>query len=119
MAVAQTDRSRLVDEMVEAYNARDVNRMLNYFADDAVVVDAEGAVLDSGKSALRHTFEEVFAANPQLHADVPTSIEVGNWVCIHSVVDDWANADGSRGRMEWVELYQVIDAKITRLQLFY
>jgi hypothetical protein len=49
---------------------------------------------------------------------VPTSVEVGNWVCIHSIVDDWAHPDGSRGRMEWVELYHVVDGKITRMQLF-
>ena len=119
MAVIQTDSARLVDEMVQAYNARDVDRMLSYFADDAMIVDAEGAVMDAGKAALRETFAQVFAANPALHAEVPTSIPVGDWVCIHSIVDDWANADGSRSRMEWVELYQVIDGKITRCQLFY
>ncbi len=63
-------------------------------------------------------FAKVFADNPELHADVPTSIEVGDWVCTHSIVEDWAHADGTHGRMEWVELYQVVGEKITRLQLF-
>ena len=56
IAVIQNDRAPLVDEMVQAYNARDVDRMLSYFADDAVILDAEGAVMDAGRAALRETF---------------------------------------------------------------
>lgn len=118
MAVVETDRIRLVSEMVDAYNARDIEGMLGYFSDDAVMLNAEGTVTDAGKAALHEVFVEVFAGQPDLHADVPTWIEVGEWVCIHSIVDPWDHADGTRGRVEWVELYQVVDGKITRLQLF-
>lgn len=118
MDVVQNDRTRLIGAMVEAYNARDVDRMLSYFAENAVIVDAEGGLLDSGKAALREVFAKVFADNPELHADVTTSIEVGDWVCIHSTVEDWARGDGTRGPMAWVELYQVVEGKITRVQLF-
>jgi uncharacterized protein (TIGR02246 family) len=104
--------------MVEAYNARDVDRTLSYFAEDAMIVNAEGVVIDAGKSAIREVFANVFANNPELHAEVPTAVQVGDWVCIHSIVEDWVHANGSRGRMEWVELYQVVDEKIRRLQLF-
>ncbi len=118
MATVETDRTRIVRDMVDAYNARDVDRMLGYFTDDAVIVSADGRILDEGRPALRDTFAEIFATNPELHADVPTWIEVGDWVCIHSIVEDWIHSDGSHAREEWVELYQVINGKITRLQLF-
>lgn len=118
MATVQTDRTQVVRDMVDAYNARDVDGMLSYFADDAVVVSADGTIMDAGKPALRDTFGQIFTTNPKLHAEVPTWIEVGDWVCIHSIVEDWIHADGTHARVEWVELYQVVDSKITRLQLF-
>src|SRR5690242_1610704 len=44
MGLVLSDRSRVVEEMIEAYNARDVDRMLSYFAEDAVTVNAEAAL---------------------------------------------------------------------------
>ena len=37
---------------------------------------------------------------------------------VHSIVPNWAMADGSRDEMQWIELYQVVDGKIQRVQLF-
>ncbi len=56
MDVVLNDRTRLIDAMVEAYKARDVDRILGYFAENVVVLDAEGSLLDSGKAALRESF---------------------------------------------------------------
>jgi len=118
MDVVHSDRTRLVEAMVEAYKALDLDRTLSYYAESVVVVDAEGAVGGSGKAALRESMAKVFADNPELRADVPVAIAVGDWVCIHSIVDNWAHGDGTRGPMEWIELLQVAGGKITRLQLF-
>jgi hypothetical protein len=37
---------------------------------------------------------------------------------VHSTITNWAMADGSRGEMQWIELYQVVNDKIQRVQLF-
>ena len=118
MEVAPTDPLRLVSDQVEAYNDRDLERILSYYSDDAVILGAEGAVIAAGKPAIREVFDKVFSANPKLHAAVPTAVQVGDWVAIHSIVEDWVGAGGSQGRMEWVELYQVVGDKIRRVQLF-
>ena len=104
--------------MVDAYNARDLERTMSYYSDNAVIVDAEGDVIDSGAPAIREIFDEVFSTNPELHAEVPTTIRVGDWVMIHSIVEDWIHRDGNHSRREWVELYHVAAGKIDRLQLF-
>jgi uncharacterized protein (TIGR02246 family) len=118
MADASGDPVRVVLDMVEAYNARDLDGTVAYFADDAVFVSAEGAVTEKGKAAIRDVFDRVFSTNPQLHAEIPTTIRVGDWVMIHSIVEDWVHANGTHGRMEWVELYHVAAGKIDRMQLF-
>ncbi len=118
MADASTNPVRLVLDMVEAYNARDLDSTASYFADDAVFVNAEGAVTTTGIAAIRDVFDEVFSTNPQLHAEIPTTIRVGDWVMIHSIVEDWVRRDGTSSRMEWVELYHVAHDKIDRMQLF-
>jgi uncharacterized protein (TIGR02246 family) len=118
MSVAPIDRLRLVSDQVEAYNDRDLDRTLAYYSEDAVILNAEGGVLAAGKAAIREVFDKVFSSNPNLHAAIPTSVRVGDWVAIHSIVDDWLHADGTHSRMEWVELYQVVDNQIHRVQLF-
>jgi uncharacterized protein (TIGR02246 family) len=118
MESATSDPVRLVLDMIDAYNARDLDGTVAYFAEDAVFVDAEGAATQTGKAAIRNVFDRVFSTNPQLHAEIPTTIRVGDWVMIHSIVEDWVHGDGTHGRMEWVELYHVAGRKIDRMQLF-
>jgi uncharacterized protein (TIGR02246 family) len=112
------DATALVLEQVEAYNARDLKRMLSYYSTDAVILGGDGVLLDEGHEAIREAFGQVFAANPELHADIGAVVQVGQWVMIHSIVANWAMADGSPGEMQWIELYQVVDDKIQRVQLF-
>ena len=112
------DATALVLDHIEAYNARDLDRMLSYYASDAVILDGDGSLLDEGHEAIREIYGRVFADNPELHAEVPTAVQVGPRVMVHSIVRNWAMADGSRGEMQWIELYQVVDDKIQRVQLF-
>ena len=112
------DATALVLEQVQAYNARDLDKMLSYYATDARILDGDGTFLEKGYAAIRQVFGRVFAANPDLHADISVAVQVGQWVMVHSTVPNWAMADGSRAEMQWIELYQVVDDKIQRVLLF-
>jgi hypothetical protein len=116
--MVSADATDVVMAQVAAYNARDIERTMSYYAAEAVLVDSQGNVVDADREAIRGVFEGVFAANPELHADVPTAVNVGEWVMIHSIVPTWPLADGSRGERQWIELYQVVEGKIQRVQLF-
>jgi uncharacterized protein (TIGR02246 family) len=116
--MSSPDATAVVLEQVAAYNARDIERTMSFYAADAVLVDSLGKVLDADREAIRVAYERVYEANPELHADVPAVVQVGDWVMIHSIVPTWPMPDGSRGKAEWVELYQVLDGKIRRVQLF-
>lgn len=108
----------VVLDQVAAYNAHDLERTVEYYADDAVVLDAYGKVLDMGHEGIRNAYGRVFAENPQVNATVSQVMHVGEWVTIHTVAPDWAMSDGSRQEMQWIEVYQVVEGKIRRLQLY-
>ena len=55
-------QSTIVQDQVDAYNARDLDGTLRYYADDAVIVDGGGAVIAEGLAAIR-------AAYARLHQD--------------------------------------------------
>jgi len=49
----------LVLAQVAAYNNRDIERTLSYYAENAVIVDGQGNVLDADREAIRGAFEGV------------------------------------------------------------
>jgi hypothetical protein len=102
----------------DAYNARDVDRFLSYYADDAAIFDAAGDVIETGRDALHRTFTDIFARMPTLHAEYRGEMAVGNWVAIHSVVRKWTMSDGTVQEMQWIELYRVVDGKVKELRLY-
>lgn len=116
--MSESDVVAVVQEQIGAYNARDLDRTLSYYAPGATVVDGNGNVLDERREAIRAAYAHVFAENPELHAVVPVIFHVGEWVAIHSVVPNWVTEDGSHQKMEWIEVYRVVDGKIQQLYLF-
>jgi hypothetical protein len=108
----------VVRAQVDAYNGHDVDDFLSYYADDAVVFGPDGQALVAGRDAMRETFGELFARMPDLRAEVPAVIEVGEWVGIHSVVRKWRLPDDTVEERQWIEVYRVVDGKITELRLF-
>ena len=79
------DAARIVQEQVDAFNARDADRYAGYYSPDASVVDGSGNVYAEGREAIRAVFGQIFAQSPNLHVDVPNRICVpgigaGTWV---------------------------------------
>ena len=69
-----------VQEQLDAYNARDLERFLACYAPDALVEDATGRHIMRDREAMRAAYGELFAASPALRAEVPTRIRAGNVV---------------------------------------
>ena len=75
-----TDPVALIANMVDAYNARDLDRFLDCYSPDAVIEDGGGAVLRQGRNAMRRFYGQLFAQSPQLHCAVHQRIHVGPYV---------------------------------------
>jgi hypothetical protein len=120
-AVAMADPTPEIDVVLrqfDAYNERDLDGILAYYAEDARIIDAgRGAFREEGRDAIRPVFKRVFDASPELHANATSIFQVGSWVSVRSIAEGFL-ASGDLGHREWVEVYRVEDGLITELHLF-
>jgi hypothetical protein len=99
----------VVQRQVEAYNARDIEAFLSFFADDVVVRRLpSGEVAWESKEAMRPRYAKRFADNPELNCTITTRIVHGNWVVDHELVTGVIG----RPRVRAVATYEVRDGLI-------
>jgi uncharacterized protein (TIGR02246 family) len=106
----------VISAQLDAYNSHDVGRMMSYYAEDAVITDGDGTVLDNGREAIREAMAVVFDRIPDVRCEYQDPIEVGPWVAVLSVVPNW-RIDGQPQEMRWLEVFHVIEGKIKELRL--
>ncbi len=77
----------LVQGQLEAYNARDVDRFMSYYAADVVVKSlAKDATVLQGFDVMRARYADVFRDSPNLHATAMTRLVQGDFVIDHEHV---------------------------------
>ena len=110
------DEAQVVQDQVDAYNARDLERFLSFYHPDVVMEDATGNVMAQGQEALRGAYGPMFAQSPDLHVEIPRRIHVGTWV-IDEEEASGLHAEGFPEEIHAAVLYQVVDGKIARVRL--
>ena len=83
--------TELIDNEVEAYRGRDLDRFLSFFAEDVVVTDFEGNGMMRGIDGLRSNYESLFENSPDLTVDVVSRIESGGFVVDLEHLDGFVN----------------------------
>jgi len=106
----------VVDAQIEAYRARDVERFLSYYADDASVVSFDGTAMFADKQAMREQYGKLFADSPELNVKIANRMATGDFVV------DEEHLSGFRfGEMPTevtaLSVYRVTDGKIAKLML--
>jgi hypothetical protein len=77
----------LAQGQLDAYNARDLDAFLSFYAEDCVVRDLPGgAARIEGREAMRARYGALFASCPDLHARLENRIVVGDFVVDHERV---------------------------------
>ena len=112
-ALAASSPVDVVQEQLEAYNARDLDRFAATYADSIRIYRmpaTEPAI--EGMAKLRETYRARFAS-PNLHADIATRIVMGNKVVDHERVVGIRD-----GVVEVVAVYEVEGGKIQRVWFF-
>jgi hypothetical protein len=74
------DPVQLLQEQADAFNARDLDRVIGCYSPDAVVQDGEGNVLAHGHEAISALFGQLIDQSPDLHVEILSRIHVGSWV---------------------------------------
>ena len=69
-----------VEEHIQAYNARALDRFVACYSPDCVMEDARDTVLARGHADFRAHFGRVFADNPELHCEILHRVRVGHYV---------------------------------------
>ncbi|QJR37919.1 nuclear transport factor 2 family protein [Gemmatimonas groenlandica] len=71
-----------VQEQVDAYNARDLERFLACYATDVVIENAAGDRLVAGEAAMREMYGALFANSPSLSAEVRSQFTTGEFTVL-------------------------------------
>jgi hypothetical protein len=106
-----------VQEQLDAYNARDLERFLACYAPEVVIEDGAGARLLEGIEAMRAAYRALFANNPGLRAEVPTRIRAGEFVIDEERVSGLNLPPGAPAEFHTAVVYRVRDGRIIHVRL--
>jgi hypothetical protein len=101
-----------IQTQVAAYNARDVDAFVACFDRDVVVTDGTGKTIMTGVEDLRTSYAAMFAAHPDLHAEIVSRVHAGDWTV------DLERVSRSGTTVEVLVAYLVGDGLIKRVIMF-
>ena len=99
----------VVQRQLDAYNARDVDALVNVYAVDARIFEHPATLLASGTAQLRERFALRFQ-EPNLHAHLCGRTVMGRFVVDHERVT--RTFPEGTGAIEIIATYEVLDDKI-------
>ncbi len=100
-----------VERQLEAYNARDIEAFMRWWADDCQYYAFPNTLLASNADQIRARHVERFR-EPDLHGKLIQRACVGNLVMDHEIVT--RNFPDGKGEVEVICLYEVSDGKIAK-----
>jgi uncharacterized protein (TIGR02246 family) len=106
----------VVDQQIEAFQARDVERFLSHFSDDASVVVFDGTAMFPDKQAMREQYGKLFADSPDLSATIASRMIAGDFVVDEEQLSGF-HFGGMPTEMTALAVYRVTGGKISRLML--
>ena len=74
------DPVQVVQEFIDAFNARDADRVVGCFSADAVMQNDAGTLFAQGAEAIRTHFGGFLPHSPTVHSEILSRIHVGSWV---------------------------------------
>ena len=112
-----TTPSEVIDRQLDAYNERDLDAFVACYAPDAMVVQPDGSTLASGQEQIRERYGDLFAASPELRAEILNRIEVGAVVIDEEHVTGFV-LPGMPPEIHAAVVYRVRDGLIQDARLF-
>jgi hypothetical protein len=76
----------VIDRVIEALNAHDIDRFVSCYAGDATIENGYDEVLVRGHGGLRSRYGAMFEAMPDVRVEVLARIETGEFVVQEEVV---------------------------------
>ncbi len=101
----------VVQAQLDAYNAKNIDALLDTYAVDAEQYTLHGELLARGREQLRARFLTRFA-EPDLHARLLSRIAIGHVVTDAELVT--RNFPEGRGTLEMLCVYEVVNGRIQK-----
>ena len=100
----------IVQAQLDAYNRRDLDGFLGFYADNAVLLNYPDQVTQTGKDQMRTRYARNFS-NPNVRAEIIKRIAFDRFVVDHERL----TAPPSTAVLEATAIYEVRDGKIIRV----
>jgi hypothetical protein len=94
----------------DAYNRQDIDAFMSFYAEDVVVADLNGRLLQTGAQQVRERYATMFAKFPANRAELVNRIVVGNTVVDHEDVQR-----SPEQRFQAIAIYTIADGRIARV----
>lgn len=105
---------RIVLDFNHAFNQHDVTEMMKFMSEDCIFENTQPApdgTQYSGKEAIKQFWEHFFNESAQAHIDVEEIFGLGER-CIMRWKYTWVDAEGKKGHVRGVDLFQVTNGFI-------
>jgi hypothetical protein len=102
----------VVQGQLNAYNARDLEGFLSFYAQDVALHTHPDSLMGRGIDGMRQGYGRLFDRAPQLHAEVTNRMHLGNTVIDYERVQG-LSADGP---VEAIAIYRVTNGVIDRVE---
>ena len=106
-----TSSLAVVQQQLDAYNAKDIEALINTYASDAEQYTLHGERLAQGHEQLRARFLARFA-EPDLHARLLSRVVMGNIVVDYELIT--RNFPEGTGTVEMLCVYEVLNGRIRK-----
>lgn len=117
-----TQARQIVDEMFEAFAAKDLERVLKTFTKDAVCMHHGTRIMPSakfvGEEGTRMFFDYNFNALQVVYFNKNQFIEEGNTIVVLGNEHFISNEDQSEIKNKWVQVYTITNGLISRMEEF-
>jgi uncharacterized protein (TIGR02246 family) len=116
MEGAMSEHIDLIDAQVKAFQSRDLERFVGFYASDAVIKDGQGNVMMNGSEAIRGMYGQLFQNSPNLTVSIPSRMVVGDYVIDEEQLDGFI-LPGSPDQVHSVVVYRIGDGVIQEVTL--
>ena len=100
----------LVEQQLNAYNARNIEDFLAPYSDSVEIYIFPDKLMSKGKEAMRRTYEGFFKQIPNLHCEIKSRMVLGN-----TVIDKESVTGMGSKPMEAIAIYKIEGEKIEKV----
>ena len=116
-ALADASRDAVVEDLFEAFNEHDVDKLMTFYADDVIVHGPESCEPKVGKEAVRASYTEMFEQIPDVHDEVDLIVTQGDMTAVTFTAS--SNIPGYEFEMPIAVFFKMEDGLVVEDRVFF